>query len=393
MKKELIEEVLGATEAEFAEHPGYADVCYRMGILFAAVGQAGDSLKMLDRALGINPDYVEPAMTKCFMLGMVGREDEGFRLFKRIHVRSPHDLRVLLNLGIYCMRHGWIRCGVSLIHRVAAQRPTIPYLQAYAAAAAGEQADAAAEERFVDAARGACREGGLDVGESFPDMDLYRYWEPPCIAMDVRYILAEYAVRIGDFPAAREHLMFVHENFPGHVPTLVGLGELAIAEGDVDTAREWFRKAAHVDEDSHVAAMNLGLALLDAGEVEEAVAMMERAICLRPLFPDYRYHIACALEAAGRVQEAVYHLEKALVINPNYDVARLSLARALVELGEFDRVVELLEGTKVAEWNEGKYLLARALEATGQELRAERLRAELEEAELETEAEESDETD
>jgi tetratricopeptide (TPR) repeat protein len=78
---------------------------------------------------------------------------------------------------------------------------------------------------------------------------------------------------------------------------------------------------------------NLGAALLRAGRLSEAVAALEMALHLQPVFADAQVNLGVAVARNGRRAEAMAHYESALRVNPEQVEARYNLASALVEAG------------------------------------------------------------
>src|SRR3989441_10542086 len=54
-----------------------------LGLSYALVGQQDQALAQLDRALGLNPHYVEALIHRALVLNELGREDEADAAFRR----------------------------------------------------------------------------------------------------------------------------------------------------------------------------------------------------------------------------------------------------------------------------------------------------------------------
>ena len=99
---------------------------------------------------------------------------------------------------------------------------------------------------------------------------------------------------------------------------------------------------------SWVAHLNLGAALDDAGRPEEALPHLQRALELKPGFPETLNSLGNVLNRLGRSREALPLLEQAVRIQPRFagahntlGVALMSLGRAGEGIAEFGRAVEL----------------------------------------------------
>lgn len=99
---------------------------------------------------------------------------------------------------------------------------------------------------------------------------------------------------------------------------------------------------------SWVAQLNLGTALDDAGRPAESLPHLQRALELKPNFPETLNSLGSVLNQLGRSPEALPLLEQAVQIQPRFAGAHNTLAVALMAVGrsdngitEFRRAVEL----------------------------------------------------
>src|SRR2546428_4203504 len=73
---QLVEEVIGTGRA-------FADAHHLVGLSFSLVGQQDQALAQLDRALQLNPQYVEALIHKAIVLNELGREYEADASLRR----------------------------------------------------------------------------------------------------------------------------------------------------------------------------------------------------------------------------------------------------------------------------------------------------------------------
>ena len=236
---------------------------------------------------------------------------------------------------------------------------------AYAAAAYLEAGDDERSRQKAGEAKEAMKYVGLDpvmdeAPEEFPDLDEYRKWENPYAAWRIHLLLANFHAEGEDFENANKEFLIVHHTFPGHIGALVGLGRVALAQGNEEASAIWFARATTVDPDSHTALINLGFISADTGRIEEALEHFRQAVALRPLFPDYRYHLGSALLELEKTDEAIEQLRKALTLNPSYGVASLMLLKAYLTKDEPEKAIEAFESSPCVEWPEALFLAAQA---------------------------------
>jgi len=87
---------------------------------------------------------------------------------------------------------------------------------------------------------------------------------------------------------------------------------------------------------SWVAHLNLGTALDDAGRTEESLPHLQRALELKPDFPETLNSLGSALNQLGRPSEARPLLERAIQLQPRFVAAHHTLGVILMSLGQTD---------------------------------------------------------
>ena len=97
-----------------------------------------------------------------------------------------------------------------------------------------------------------------------------------------------------------------------------------------------FRRAAYVNPSSHFAQNSLGLALVDAGFVEEGAACIRQAALLAPLNHGYVANLGSALLQLGRAEEALALQDDAIRMKGDEANYHNNRGRALRGLGRSD---------------------------------------------------------
>ena len=123
---------------------------------------------------------------------------------------------------------------------------------------------------------------------------------------------------------------------------------------------------------SWMASYDLGVAVMQAGRVPEAIKYFEQALQLKPDWAAAHNNLGAALLAQGRSGEAIGHFQKALEINPDYAEAHNDLGGALATQG---RYAEAMEHYRKAvqikpDYPDAYYNLAYLLAAQGQSAEA-----------------------
>ena len=91
--------------------------------------------------------------------------------------------------------------------------------------------------------------------------------------------------------------------------------------------------------DCWMAHYNLGIALRDRGESDQAITHYRQAIVLRPGYAEAHYNLGRLLAEKGEFNGAVDHYEVALAINPDDPEAHNNLGATFVQQGRIDDAI------------------------------------------------------
>jgi len=122
-------------------------------------------------------------------------------------------------------------------------------------------------------------------------------------------------------------------------PLHVNIGIALLARGKVDEAIGHQRRALELRPNYAKAHYNLGNALLKQDKINEAVSHYRQAIRLRQGFVAAHNNLGYALQSQGRVDEAVGHYRQALKFKPGDAITHYNLANALRSQGSSDEAV------------------------------------------------------
>ena len=88
---------------------------------------------------------------------------------------------------------------------------------------------------------------------------------------------------------------------------------------------------------------NLGLALADAGKVQDATEHWEQALRLKPDFAEPHNNLGTSLREQGKLQEAISQYEQALQIDPDYAQAQYNWGNVLLRANKPQEAIEHYE--------------------------------------------------
>jgi tetratricopeptide (TPR) repeat protein len=122
---------------------------------------------------------------------------------------------------------------------------------------------------------------------------------------------------------------------------VVGLGALTWNQTRIwhDSERLWGH-ALDLDEKSSFAHNNLGIVLIERGDLEAAIGQFRRALEIDPFFVEAHNSLAISLAAQGRSEEALEHLRRSLEIDPSDVNTRNALGNILADRGEVEAAIE-----------------------------------------------------
>jgi adenylate cyclase len=160
----------------------------------------------------------------------------------------------------------------------------------------------------------------VGVSRTYFDDWFYQWANDRAHALEQAFEMAQRAVLDDSLPGAHQLL--------GHIYAWKRQYEQAIAAG---------QQAIALDSSDADGYARLGTTLTFAGQLEESIRLLERAMRLNPRSPIFYFNnLGLAYLAAGRYEEARALLERLLARNPNVMIAYVNIAICYVELGRLE---------------------------------------------------------
>jgi tetratricopeptide (TPR) repeat protein len=125
------------------------------------------------------------------------------------------------------------------------------------------------------------------------------------------YRLGHAARSLGDAGAAADAWRRTLERRPDYLPARVQLAELALAEGDLETATAHLEIASELGGDQPRVLVLRGEAALQRGDAEAALKLLTAAVEARPESRRARYGLGLAYRGVGRMRDAERQLSAA----------------------------------------------------------------------------------
>jgi tetratricopeptide (TPR) repeat protein len=124
---------------------------------------------------------------------------------------------------------------------------------------------------------------------------------------------------------------------------LDNLGMALHEAGQAQEAVKRFKQALRLDPDFAEAHYNLGVVLERAGHVEEAMQQWVEALRLKPDYAEAHNNLGGCLMGQGKLQEAIGHAEQAVRLKPDFAGAHFNLGIALDQAGRLPEAIEQYE--------------------------------------------------
>lgn len=116
---------------------------------------------------------------------------------------------------------------------------------------------------------------------------------------------------------------------------LLSLGDLFMAQGDLDKAIRTYCDGITMNPDNFIAYAKAGLALWEKDYVEEALVSLHKAVDLNPDFEVAHNNLGVVyLDGIGDAYESLTHFKRAIELNPNYTLAYFNAGRAYQAMEE-----------------------------------------------------------
>jgi protein O-mannosyl-transferase len=124
---------------------------------------------------------------------------------------------------------------------------------------------------------------------------------------------------------------------------LTNFGMVLAQLGKLDEAAALLRRAVAVQPGSYNAQVDLGLVLTERRELKEAEEHLRRAVELNPRGASAHYGLARLLLLEGQVDEACQQFQRAIALNPVDPAIRSDLAAVLLKRGKIDEALAQLQ--------------------------------------------------
>lgn len=282
-------------------------------------GRLGDAEREYRALVARDPNNAAWVHLLGFIVANSGRRDEGLALLDRSVALEPGNPGFLDNRGQILMQAGRDEAAHADFTAAVAAAPTLApawlhLSQVLRRLGRNPEARAAIAKAVA-------------LGEA----PAVRYHEG-LLALDAR-----------DFAAAERSFRRVLKDDPRHVPAVVNLGVAMREAGRMEESLACFQRAAAIDPNNAEALNNLGLALHHDGQSKDAIRLFKRVLQLKPGFTQALVNWGNALRDGGDLAGAAARFDEALAIEPSGLEALNNSASVALESGRLDEAARRYE--------------------------------------------------
>jgi protein O-GlcNAc transferase len=373
LKERVIAGVLMAAMASFfstgrAQEPPaslkQADADYRAGVSALSRNELNSALTDFEHAVQLAPTAWQAHSALGSVLVRMGRTDDGIRELEKALAIHPGDSSVQLSLALGYEQGGHAAKALPYFAKVEAaahaeKHPlAVPVLAAYARALAATGQVRAAIVQMKEAAARDPRNSELqdDLGSLYAQKQDWTnaklafavaIQEKPDFA--IAHLHLGLALQAEQQPDALREMAKAHELAPGDATIALELGKALANAGQDEQAAPILQRAVELNPASTAAEYQLGLVLERLGRLSEAIPLLQKAEAAHPDDAEILTNLGMALCQAQRTKEAVPPLLRAVELEPENATAHQDLAVAYIQLSQFDdAIVQLRAALKLS---------------------------------------------
>ena len=369
--------------------PGNADAHNILGVSLAALGNGGEAVTELKRAIKINAQAPSYHANLGEILRQAGKLDEAAQALEAAIKLDPNNAQALNNLGIIQYEKKRFAKAVDYYRQALAVNPTM-------AEALNNLGNALRLTGDIEGALHAYQEA-LTQRAVYPEV--YNNLGT-LLQQDRKLEEAEHALRKAIQQNSRyveahnnlAQLLFSQKNevealrilgealkfAPKSVPTLLLTAKIQLKRNNLQAAEQAARLALNEDSENPEVLTLLGQVLHETDRYDEALDVLDRALKKAPDSPEALNFYGVALKSVGRLDEAREYILKALRLNDGMYGAYANL-NDLVDFSEgigeelFNRMDAIFESVKNPQADQFlalHFAYAKALDDRGQHEKA-----------------------
>lgn len=323
--------------------PKQVDWAYYRALVLTSMGNAGEALASVNRALQLDPNLLAARHLKVDLLIGGSAWNEARKILSQLLEKHPDDARALYQMGRVYLGVDDLDLAVDSLERACEYFPS--YGAAHYALAGvyrrmGDRNQANRHLRAYELYQ------GIEAPLDDPLWDRVAELNMSPQAHIRRAIQLESTGALAEAAVANEKAL---EQDPALVQAHVNLVSLFGRIGQTAKAAEHFRAGLKLNPNRDDLYYNHGVLLFGENKPRDAKIAFERALAINPYHGGAQTNIGFILQTEGRVKESVAMLEKAVQNAPNSRHAHFHLARGMIHLQRVREAIPHLEKTVTPE--------------------------------------------
>jgi protein O-GlcNAc transferase len=347
------EQQMGRAAGEFGQaaqlDPHNAAVQFEWGNALVAANDDDGAIPHFQQAIGIDPNLLDAEYQLALALQRSGRATEAIPLFQKVVEARPQQAEPLTNLGLALVQVGRAKEAVPLYLRASALTPENATIhQDLGAAYVQENNVDDAIREFQTGLKLAPQDPHLhyDLGLAFklkddlPDAiaELESALRLDPASPDAPYTLGILYMQDGRFDDAVRNLRAALELRPRNGDGWSILGSIYRQQGKYEDAAAALKKAIELLPEQPGPHITLASVLQEEGKQDDAVAERKKAADLTRVAVNrqravFATNAGNALLNKGQIADAIARYQDAIGSDPNYPEAHRQLSAALAEQG------------------------------------------------------------
>jgi tetratricopeptide (TPR) repeat protein len=297
--------------------------------LALSIQQPEQALAAIADALRLRADYTPALLKRGELLYKLGRFQESAATLEPLLSQQPDSAAILYLLGRVKYGQGDFAAAEDLYRRATQAYPT------YGAAWFG-LAETGRRLGHNTEAQNNFELAELNKNDSPPaDDPLFKEVTDLATGIENRLTTAKQMIHKRQFDDAARLYKEVLKQYPENPDGLVNLLYLAQFPNQAtpDEVETLFQQARRIDPPLAQVYMYYGTALASQGKYDGAIGAIEKAIAMKPGFPEAHAWLADVRERQNRPDQAIEQYRKALATQPSLRPARLELGKLLLKAG------------------------------------------------------------
>jgi predicted O-linked N-acetylglucosamine transferase (SPINDLY family) len=353
--KQLSEALAIATEAN-QRFPNDIQGLGVLGICLRANGEINDSLKVLNRAIDLNPSYAEALMNRGLIWLQTGEKNKALVDLETAHQLKPFIKQIWDPLVGLKLDFKDYKSAISILINILEIDPTHEKSCNLLSAVAPKVDDTELvikgfkkileirkNDSFSYVNLGVAQ---TKIGNNTEAIENFKF----AISLEPNFAEAHYflANTLREERELEKAIISYKKAIsinPTYVEAMNNMGSTQKRIGEINNALESYRKALSIKPDYSEAHNNLGNILSDQGNFKDAIEAYRNAIFINPNYYEAHNNLGVAFKDTSKLEEAVEAYDKAISIKSDFAEAYNNKG---VALKHQNKIVEALEAFNAA---------------------------------------------